>query len=172
MAGIVTKRGCTRAIWVVLMVVATAGADPVPLQTPFNAPSTTNSSATAPVCEPCGNQPAGTATPSRASRRWRGGRCDDSARTRRKILISTQILGQIRRQSVLRAELSRWIRYVSAHRVLRLHYALLLRPVLSWAPLQQRPAPLVSRASRGVRAACRRETSSDSAGNRRAPEPP
>ena len=26
-----------------------------------------------------------------ASRQWRGGRCDDSARTRRKILISTQV---------------------------------------------------------------------------------
>ena len=34
------------------------------------------------VCKDlCGNQP---------SRRWRGGRRDDSARTRRKILISTQ----------------------------------------------------------------------------------
>ena len=27
-----------------------------------------------------------------ASRRWRGGRCEDSARTRRKILISTQVV--------------------------------------------------------------------------------
>ena len=26
-----------------------------------------------------------------ASRRWRGGRCDDSARTRREILISTKV---------------------------------------------------------------------------------
>ena len=55
MAGIATKR----AIWLVLAVLATAGAGPatagadhLPLQTPFNAPSTTNSSATAPVCEP------------------------------------------------------------------------------------------------------------------------
>ena len=29
-----------------------------------------------------------------ASRRWRGGRRDDSARTRRKILISTQVLAK------------------------------------------------------------------------------
>ena len=31
-----------------------------------------------------------------ASRRWRGGRCDASARTRRKILISTQVNGRRR----------------------------------------------------------------------------
>ena len=31
-----------------------------------------------------------------ASRRWRGGRRDDSARTRRKILISTQVDGAAR----------------------------------------------------------------------------
>ena len=30
-----------------------------------------------------------------ASRRWRGGRRDDSARTRRKILISTQVVANI-----------------------------------------------------------------------------
>ena len=35
----------------------------------------------------CGNQPVSGV---HASRRWRGGRPDDSARTRRKILISTQ----------------------------------------------------------------------------------
>ena len=45
-------------------------------------------------------------------------------------------------------------------------------PVLSWAPLQQRPAPLLSRATSGVGAPRRHETSSNSAGNRRAPEPP
>jgi hypothetical protein len=30
-----------------------------------------------------------------AARRWRGGRRDDSGRTRRKILISTQVAGQV-----------------------------------------------------------------------------
>ena len=37
----------------------------------------------------CGNQPVRRVHP--ASRRWRGGRRDDSARTCRKILISTQV---------------------------------------------------------------------------------
>ena len=40
----------------------------------------------------CGNQPVG-----RVHHRWRGGRCDDSARTRRKILISTQTPTRTRR---------------------------------------------------------------------------
>ena len=44
----------------------------------------------------CGNQPVRRVRRHRhavelASRRWRGGRRDDSARTRRKILISTQV---------------------------------------------------------------------------------
>jgi hypothetical protein len=38
-----------------------------------------------------------------ASRRWRGGRCDDSARTRRKILISTQV-GELTGRPLLGAE--------------------------------------------------------------------
>ena len=79
------------------------------------------------------------------------------------------VFGQIRRQSVLRAELSSGIRDFPTHCLLRLHNAVLFRPVLSWAPLQQRPPPLVGRASSGVRAPRRRETSSNSAGNRRAP---
>ena len=38
----------------------------------------------------CGNQPVRRVRIEQASRRWRGGRPDDSARTRRKILIFTQ----------------------------------------------------------------------------------
>ena len=39
-----------------------------------------------------------------ASRRWRGGRRDDSARTRRKILISTQVVANI--NAVVHAEVT------------------------------------------------------------------
>jgi hypothetical protein len=41
-----------------------------------------------------------------ASRRWRGGRRDDSARTRRKILISTQVQTRARPRSATRVGLS------------------------------------------------------------------
>ena len=42
-----------------------------------------------------------------ASRRWRGGRRDDSARTRRKILISTQVVAAVAVLRPQRAPLSR-----------------------------------------------------------------
>ena len=42
-----------------------------------------------------------------ASRRWRGGRRDDSARTRRKLLISTQVEPDVRKRGVATALFSR-----------------------------------------------------------------
>ena len=47
------------------------------------------------------------------------------------------VLGQIRREPLLREELPSRLRDIPPGGVLRFHYALLLRPVLSWAPLQQ-----------------------------------
>ena len=48
-----------------------------------------------------------------ASRRWRGGRRDDSARTRRKILISTQDprlwMAQLDKIPLLKAQLDQYI---------------------------------------------------------------
>ena len=54
-------------------------------------PETPTPIETEPPLNPCGNQPVRRVHAiEQASRRWRGGRRDDSARTRRKILMSTQ----------------------------------------------------------------------------------
>ena len=55
-------------------------------------PETPTPIETEPPLNLCGNQPVRRVHAiEQASRRWRGGRRDDSARTRRKILISTQV---------------------------------------------------------------------------------
>ena len=83
---------------------ATAPATLARLVTPRAAPATRGVSwpATAWACTRRGRSVVGCVASvsgaPEASRRWRGGRRDDSARTRRKILISTQVAGGHRRR--------------------------------------------------------------------------